>query len=48
MTLLHALLVGMGLLILVYLGVKNAGGVAQIFNAGGPQVINGIKTLQGR
>lgn len=48
MSLLHGLLVGMGALILVYLGVKNAGGVAQIFNAGGPQINNTVKTLQGR
>jgi hypothetical protein len=48
MSLLHGLLLGMALLILVYLGVKNAGGVAQIFNSGGPQVNNTIKTLQGR
>lgn len=48
MNLLHGVLVGMGLLILVYLGLKNANGVSQIFNSGGPQVVSGIKSLQGR
>lgn len=48
MKLIHGIALGMGLLILTYLGVKNAGGVATIFNSGGPQIINGVKALQGR
>ena len=48
MNLLHAVLLGMGLLILVYLGVKNAQGVVQIFNAGSTGTVNITKSLQGR
>lgn len=48
MSLLHGIAFGMGMLILVYLGVKNANGVASIFNAGGSQTSNVIKALQGR
>ncbi len=48
MTLLHALAVGIGLLILAYLAFKNAGGVAQIFGAGATGISNVSKTLQGR
>lgn len=48
MNLVHSLMFGMGMLILLYLAVKNADGVAKIFNAGGPQVINTVKSLQGR
>lgn len=48
MTLIHGFLFGAGMLILTYLAVKNADGVAKIFNAGGPQVGNTIKALQGR
>lgn len=44
----HALILGMLILIGLYLGLKNATGVAQIFNAGGPAVTNGVKALQGR
>jgi hypothetical protein len=48
MTLIHSIAFGMFLLILTYLGVKNAGGVTSIFNAGGTQINNISKTLQGR
>lgn len=48
MNLLQVVLTGMGLLILVYLGVKNAPGVVSIFNATGTQASNVTKTLQGR
>lgn len=48
MSLLHALLLGFFILIALYLGTKNAGGVAQIFNAGGPQVVKITEALQGR
>lgn len=48
MTLLHGVLVGMGLLILVYLGLKNAPGVVSIFNSTGTNTVNITKTLQGR
>jgi hypothetical protein len=48
MSLLHGLLMGMALLILVYLGVRNSAGVAAIFNAGGAQVNNGLRALQAR
>lgn len=34
--------------IFLYLGVKNSAGVAQVFNAGGPQIVNVTKALQGR
>ena len=36
------------LAIIIYLGLNNSTGVAQIFNAGGPQVVNLTKALQGR
>ena len=48
MTLLHGVLFGIGMLILVYLGVKNAGAVASIFNATGTNSNTLITTLQGR
>jgi hypothetical protein len=48
MELVHALLFGSALLIALYLGVKNAGGVAQIFNSGSAAYVSGVKTLQGR
>ncbi len=48
MTLIHSLAFGIFILILTYLGVKNAGGVTSIFNSGGTQLNTGIKTLQGR
>ena len=48
MSLLHGVLFGMGLLILTYLGVKNAPGVVAIFNSGGTQIGNNVKALQGR
>jgi hypothetical protein len=48
MTLLHALGVGFFILILVYLGVKNANGVVAIFNAGGQNTNQIVKSLQGR
>jgi hypothetical protein len=48
MQLMHAIGLGFFLLILVYLGVTNAAGVASIFNAGGTQGVNLTKALQGR
>lgn len=48
MELLHALAFGIFVLILMYLGLSNSGGVAAIFNSGGPQLNTTIKTLQGR
>lgn len=48
MSLLHGVLFGIGMLILFYLGVKNAGGVAQIFKATGDNSVPIIKVLQGR
>lgn len=39
---------GIFILIMIYLGVKNAGGVTAIFNSGGSVINTGIKTLQGR
>lgn len=48
MQLIHAIAFGIFILILTYLGLANSGGVVAIFNSGGPQVITGIKTLQGR
>lgn len=48
MNLLHSVLFGIGMLILLYLAVKNADGVAKIFNATGTQGGNVIKSLQGR
>jgi len=44
----HAVFFGIFILILVYLGVTNAGGVADIFQTTGTQTIAGIKALQGR
>lgn len=48
MQLMHALFFGIFVLILVYLGVKNANGVVSIFNATGSNGNTVIKTLQGR
>lgn len=48
MKLLHSLFLGMGVLIGIYLGVKNAPGVASIFNAGSGGGVNLVKSLQGR
>lgn len=48
MSLVHSVLFGIGMLILIYLGVKNADGVAKIFTAGGTQGTGVIKSLQGR
>lgn len=48
MTLLHALFFGMFVLILIYLGVKNASGATSILTATGGQVNTLTKTLQGR
>lgn len=48
MTVIHAFMVGCFFLILVYLGVKNKDGVVAIFNSGGTQTNNIIKSLQGR
>lgn len=48
MKLVHGVLFGIGLLILMYLAVTNADGVAKIFNAGTPALTGSIKTLQGR
>lgn len=48
MQLLHAILFGIGMLILAYLAFKNAGGVSQIFGATSTGVVNVSKTLQGR
>ena len=46
MTVVHGLLVGIGVLILVYLGVKNSSSVVNIFNATGTQGTKIIKQLQ--
>lgn len=48
MNLVHSVLFGIGMLILIYLGVKNSDGVAKVFTAGGTQGTNAIKALQGR
>jgi hypothetical protein len=48
MKLLHAVFLGFGLLILVYLGLANSSGVVSIFNATGTQTVAATKTLQGR
>ena len=48
MDLVHSLFFGIFLLILIYLGVKNANGVASIFSSAGTQSNTLIKTLQGR
>ncbi len=48
MSLLHGVFFGMGMLILVYLGVKNSSGVVAIFNSAGTQASAVSKTLQGR
>jgi hypothetical protein len=48
MKLIHGIFFGMAVLIGMYLGVKNADGIAKIFSAGGPQVNNTIRSLQGR
>jgi hypothetical protein len=48
MKLLHGVFLGMALLILVYLGVKNAPGVVAIFNSTGSNTVNITKSLQGR
>jgi len=48
MTLIHAILVGLGLLIALYLGVKNANGVGSVFSSGGSALVNETKALQGR
>jgi hypothetical protein len=48
MTLIHALMFGIFILILAYLAFKNAGGVSQIFSASSTGIVNVSKTLQGR
>jgi hypothetical protein len=48
MKLLHGIFLGMGLLILVYLGVRNKDGVVAIFNSTGQNTIGITKALQGR
>jgi uncharacterized membrane protein YuzA (DUF378 family) len=48
MKLIHGILIGIGGLILVYLGVNNPNGVATIFGAAGSQTNTLVKTLQGR
>jgi hypothetical protein len=48
MKFMHFLVLMFFVSILLYLGLKNSGGVAQIFTSGGPQVVNLTKTLQGR
>ncbi len=48
MSVIHGIFFGIGMLILTYLVVKNADGVASIFSSGGPQLGNTIKALQGR
>ncbi len=47
MKVIQGLLLGIGLLILVYLGVKNSPAVVSIFNATGKQSVSLIKQLQG-
>jgi hypothetical protein len=44
----HAILFGIGLLIVVYLLIMNASGTSSIFNAAGSQTNTLVKTLQGR
>lgn len=34
--------------IMLYIGISNGDKVAQIFNAGGPQLVDWTKALQGR
>lgn len=46
MNVVKGLLVGIGTLILVYLGVKNAPAVVSIFNATGKQSVSLINQLQ--
>ena len=48
MTLLHALAFGLFILILAYLTLKNAPGAVSVLNAGGSQLSNETKVLQGR
>lgn len=48
MTLVQGLAYGIGLLIALYLAVKNAPGLAQIFGATASGVSDVSKTLQGR
>jgi hypothetical protein len=44
----HAVLFGIGMLILVYLGVKNAPGVTSILSTGFSGTNTLVTTLQGR
>lgn len=44
----HAIGLGFGVLIALYLGLTNASGIASIFSSGGPQVVSITKALQGR
>lgn len=48
MELVHALALGIGLLIALYLALMNSGGLVAIFNSGGGQINTLTKTLQGR
>ncbi len=48
MKLIHAVLFGLGMLILVYLGVKNASGATSILSAGFNGTNTLVTTLQGR
>jgi hypothetical protein len=48
MRLAHALILLFFVSIFLYLGLKNSGGVATIFNSGGPQIVKETVALQGR
>jgi hypothetical protein len=48
MTLIHAIVFGIGMLILAYLAFSNAGGVTSIISGGSAGIVNISKTLQGR
>lgn len=48
MQLLHAIMFGIGMLILAYLAFKNSGGVTQIMGATSTGIAATAKTLQGR
>jgi hypothetical protein len=44
----HAIFFGIFILILTYLALKNAPGAVSVLNAGGTQLSNESKILQGR
>jgi hypothetical protein len=48
MSLLHAIFFGIFVLILAYLGLKNATGTVAVLNSGGSQLTHETSILQGR